>query len=117
MKVYYKQYCKIISQVIKEAKRSMYNNQVINSTNKIKTTWNIIKMETNIRRIKGHTSNKYQNSPEAFNKYFLSAAGEIIQDIKNNVNKNEGPEYYMSKLSQNSFPNIKFKNTSTKEVE
>jgi hypothetical protein len=60
------------------------------------------------------------NSPEAFNKYFLSAAGEIIQDIKNNVkcsNNNEDPKYYISKLFQNSFPNIKFKNTSTKEVE
>jgi hypothetical protein len=91
MKVYYKQYCKILEQVIKEAKKSMYNNQVINSTNKIKTTWNVIKIKTN--RIKGHTSNKYQNSPKAFNKYFLSAAGEIIQDIKNNVNRNEGPEY------------------------
>jgi hypothetical protein len=93
----------------------MYNNQVNNSINKIKTTWNIIKTERN--RIKGQTSNKYQNSPEAFKKYFLSAAGAIIQDIKNNVNNNEGPECYMSKLSQNSFPNTKFKNTSTKEVE
>jgi DNA modification methylase len=82
LKRYYKQYCKILERVIKEAKRSMYNNQVVNSGNKMKTTWNFIKAETN--RIKGHMSNKYQNSPEAFNKYFLSAAGEIIQDIKNN---------------------------------
>jgi hypothetical protein len=41
MKLYYKQYCKILAKVIKEAKRLMYNNQVINSTDK--TTWNIIK--------------------------------------------------------------------------
>jgi hypothetical protein len=48
-----------------------------------------------------------------FNKYFLSAAGEMIQGIKNNVNNIGDPEYYMA----NSFPNIKLKNTSTKVVE
>jgi hypothetical protein len=46
MKLYYKQYCKILAKVINEAKRLMYNNQVINSANKTKTTWNIIKKET-----------------------------------------------------------------------
>ena len=56
---------------MKEAKSYMYNNQIINSTNKTKTTWNIIKAETN--RLRGptiSTINNYQNSPEAFNKYF-----------------------------------------------
>jgi hypothetical protein len=46
----------------------MYNNQIISSTNKMKTTWNIIKAETN--RLKGPTNttiNNYQISPEAFN--------------------------------------------------
>jgi hypothetical protein len=55
--------------VIKEAKRSRYNNQVTNSANKVKTIWNIIKLETN--RLKEHTITKYHNFPEAFNKYFL----------------------------------------------
>jgi hypothetical protein len=50
---YYKQYCKILARVITEAKRSKYNNKIINSTKKIKTTWNIIKSERN--RLKGHT--------------------------------------------------------------
>jgi hypothetical protein len=67
--------------VIKEAKRSRYNNQVTISANKVKTIWNIIKLETN--RQKGNIISKYHNSPEAFNKYFLSTAGEIIQDISN----------------------------------
>jgi hypothetical protein len=64
--------------------------------------------------------NKYQNSPEAFNEYFLSAAGKIIQGIKySNIkdpNNNIDPKYYLSKSFQNSFPNIEFKNTCTKEV-
>jgi hypothetical protein len=97
--------------VIKETKRLAYNKQVINSANKMKTTWNIIKTETN--RAKRCSLIKYHNSPEGFNKYFLSVA-EDINDIKKNVNNIEYPEYYMSKLSQNSFPSIKLKNTSTK---
>jgi hypothetical protein len=52
MERYYKQYCKILARMIKEAKRAMYNNQVVNSANKMKTTWIIIKAETN--RVKGH---------------------------------------------------------------
>jgi hypothetical protein len=51
----YKQYCKILVRVITEAKRSKYNNQIISSTNKMKTAWNIIKTETN--GLKGHTVN------------------------------------------------------------
>jgi hypothetical protein len=43
LKKYYKQYCKILSRVITKAKRAKYNNQIINSTNKMKTTWNITK--------------------------------------------------------------------------
>jgi hypothetical protein len=37
---YYKQYCKILARIITEVKRSKYNNQIINSTNKMKTMWN-----------------------------------------------------------------------------
>jgi hypothetical protein len=119
LKKYCKQYCRILSSVIEEAKMSMYNNQVTKSANKMKTIWNIIKLETN--RLKGHTINKYQNSPDAFNKYFLSTAAEIIQDIRSSNIKgssnNRNPKYYLSKLSCNSFPNIKFNNTATKETE
>jgi hypothetical protein len=68
MKAYYKQYCRILTKVIKEAKRSVYNNQVINSVNKMKTTSDTTKKETN--RAKRPIFSKYHNSPEAFNKYF-----------------------------------------------
>jgi hypothetical protein len=33
------------------------------------------------------------------------------------INDNKNPMYYLSKLSNNPFPNIKFNNTSTKEIE
>jgi hypothetical protein len=48
---YYKQYCKILARLITEAKRPKYNDQIINSTNKMKTTWNIIKSETNKQKV------------------------------------------------------------------
>jgi len=51
----------------------------------MKTTQNIIKVETN--RLKGTTTtntNNYQNSPEAFNKHFLSITEIIIHDIRCN---------------------------------
>jgi hypothetical protein len=105
--------------VIKEAKRSVYNNHVSNSANKMKTVLNIIILEINT--LNGNTISKYQNSPEAFNKYFLSTAEKIIQDIScSNIkgsSNNKNPKYYLSKLSHNSFPNTKFNNTSTKEFE
>jgi len=122
LKNYYKQYCKTLTSVIKEAKRYMYSNRIINSTNKMKTTWNIIKAETN--RLKGPTNttiNNYQNSPEAFNKHFLSITENIIHDIrlknKKGYNINKNPNYYLLSLFHKPFPSMKFKNTSTKEIE
>jgi hypothetical protein len=100
----------------------MYNNQIINSTNKMKTTWNIIKTETN--RLKGPTNttiNNYRNSPEAFNKHLLSISENIIHDIRCNnkqgysINKN--PNYYLLNLFCKPFPSVKFKNMSAKEIE
>jgi hypothetical protein len=132
---YYKQYCKILSRVITEAKRAKYNNQIINSTNKMKTTWNIIKSETN--RLKRSHIN-YENSSDSFNDHFLSIAERIIQSVRHSdtesinanrnpmyvgcsdtesINANRNPMYYMPKISHNPFPNIKFDNTSTKEIE
>jgi hypothetical protein len=63
-KLYYKQYCKILSKVIKEAKKLYYKKIITKSKNKIKTTWNIIHKatgnstnENNIKslRINNHT--------------------------------------------------------------
>jgi len=87
----------------------------------MKTTWNIIKAETD--KLKGHITtniNNYQNSPEAFNKYFLSIFKNIFQDVRctnkqgHNINKN--PNYYLLNLFYKPFPSTKFKNTSPKEI-
>jgi hypothetical protein len=72
---YYKQYCKILARIITEARRSKYNNRIVIYTNKMKTTWNVIKSETN--RLKGQTVSNYKNSPDTFNDNFLSITEKI----------------------------------------
>jgi len=117
LKKYYKQYCKILANIIKEAKT--YNNQINKSTNKIKTTWNIIKKETNrLKRLT--TMTDYHNSPETFNNYFLTISEIIITNIrsnKQNHNTYNSPNYYLLNQPHTVFPNINFKNTSPKEIE
>ena len=122
LKNYYKQYCKTLTTVIKEAKSNMYNKRIKNSTNRMKTIWNIIKAETN--RAKETTDidhNNCQNSPEAFNRYFLSIPQNIIDSIRSNVNQYtytaKNPSCYLANLFHASFPSIKFQNTSTREIE
>jgi hypothetical protein len=44
---HYKKYCKILSDIIKLAKKHYYNKLITNSKNKVKTTWDIIKSLTN----------------------------------------------------------------------
>jgi len=46
LKSHYKMYCKILSNVIKEAKWNNYNNQILKSNNAIKTISEIVKLES-----------------------------------------------------------------------
>jgi hypothetical protein len=39
-------YCKILTKVIKEAKKQQYSKRISTSKNKSKTVWNIVKTET-----------------------------------------------------------------------
>jgi hypothetical protein len=45
-RAFYIKYCKILNNVIKEAKKQHYCRLIAKSDNKIKTTWNIVKRET-----------------------------------------------------------------------
>ena len=95
----------------------MYNNnQITSSANKIKATWNIVKAET--KRLHSPSTNKYQNSPDNFNKYFLSIAEKITCDIRYKNSKCDktykSPTHYLAKLFHKPFPSIQFNNTSTK---
>jgi hypothetical protein len=119
LKTHYKQYCKILARVIKEAKKCTYNNQINKSTNKIKTTWNIIKKETNRHKRLNNVTN-YVNSPEDFNNYFITISENIIKNITSNgqnYNTCSSSNHYASNRPHRVFSNMNFKNTSTKEIE
>jgi len=45
-KFYHKHYCKILSKVVKEAKKLYYKEVITKSKNKMRTMWNIIHTET-----------------------------------------------------------------------
>jgi hypothetical protein len=46
LKKRYRKYCKILTQVNKEAKRMHFNKLIVESDNKIKTVWKIVEKET-----------------------------------------------------------------------
>ena len=45
LKAHYKSYCLVLSKVFKAAKQLYYNYKISKSNNKVKITWDIIKME------------------------------------------------------------------------
>ncbi len=66
-----------------------YNNKLVNSTNKHKTTWNIIKTITNNKKnpnnislmdTDGKTTTHHQTIAEEFNNYYVS----VFDNIMNN---------------------------------
>jgi signal recognition particle subunit SEC65 len=86
LKIYYKNGCKILSKVTKLAKKMNYNNKLVNSTNKPKTTWSIMKTITNNKKnlnnilmmeIDGKITTHYQTIAEKFNNHYISVADNI----------------------------------------
>jgi len=73
----------------------LYNdNQIVDSTNKIKTTWKIVNLETRRKgsnvavdslNIDGRIINNQQLIGNTYNNYFLPKTGNI--DINNNKSK------------------------------
>jgi hypothetical protein len=109
----------------------MYDKQILNSNNKMKTTWNVIKTVTSkkvnnedisLSNIGRDIMDNCQVISDSLNNYFLSVANKINYKVKYNTkigsnNNNRNPLHYLSQSFSNPFPNIKFSNTSTKEIE
>jgi hypothetical protein len=83
---HYKRYCKILSAVIKEAKKLNYADKIKKSLNKNKPIWDILNLETNktgntekinALNIDGNSISDLQEIANAFNKYFLTIAKTI----------------------------------------
>jgi hypothetical protein len=129
---YYKDYCNILTQVINQAKRMSYNKQILNSTNRIRTTWKIINREIH-KKVKkdaiqtifidGRSTNNLYNIVEAFNSYFKKLADNIHSKIKANSepmsSADNGGDYMacMDKAFGSPFPKIQISKTMSVAIE
>jgi hypothetical protein len=86
LRTYYRNYSRILTAVIEKAKRMEYDKCILNSHNKIKTTWGIIKkevgrninqVEINALRINGSKYDDQQKIVEEFTNHFVNIAENI----------------------------------------
>jgi len=99
---YYKDYRQILTKVIKEAKKMEYDKRVLNSTNRMKTSWNLI----NTERSKGMNNQIIQS---------LNIGDEITTDHQTIAYKNNLP-HSMVNASHSSFPSMKFTYTEIDKI-
>jgi len=83
-KVYYEKYCRVLSTVIVVANKVYFEELILKSTNKSKTTWNITNNGNTTNNIATMNINKNSISnplaiANAFNTYFSSVAGNLIK--------------------------------------
>ena len=128
LKEHYKSYCLNLSKVIKPAKQLYYSNKIFKSNNKIKTTCDIIKMETCKNHTKkgtqfinmdGNLITNQQSITNSFNNHFLTVADKITSNIKNDktsLNCNI-PIHCLHKNFKLPCSNMKLKYTTPKEIE
>ena len=130
LKKHYKEYCKVLTRVITLAKKLYYSAKLINSTNKPKTAWNIIKTITNnqnklnktiMMKLEGQLTTDSQTIAEELNTYFISAADNIINNNPPNntikdIKTKKDPLSYLHSAFLQSFTSIKFNNTTTGEI-
>jgi hypothetical protein len=115
--------------VIKEAKHLNYKRQTSNSSNKMKTTWNIVKTLTarnfsddNIHclNVPGTIIRDNQAIADTFNKYFSSITDNIISDrnmISSNTSKNSNNLVnYLFQVYKRPFHKVKINDSTTKEI-
>jgi hypothetical protein len=78
-------YCKILSNIIQEAKKYYFSKQIEKSNNKIKNIWDITRLLTGIKtkhedvhqlNINGNVNHNFQTTTDFFNNYFLFIKGK-----------------------------------------
>jgi hypothetical protein len=88
LKNHYTTYSKILSGVIRAAKKMHFNNLLSRSHNKVKTMWNFVKTEINKQNrsdvpplnIEGSPANDYQELACVFNEYFINVINPTQTD-------------------------------------
>jgi exonuclease III len=126
LKLYYKLYGKVLSQVIIAAKKLYYNRIISKSNNKMKSTWEIInEVKGRIKKDKcinaifvDNKTIKNQNKiANVFNKFFLSIADSIIQNKNTFSNQNSPTSLdYLKNSFGRPFTRMKWQYASTQEI-
>jgi hypothetical protein len=123
-KLYYKQYCKILTKVIEETKKLYYKEAISKSKNKMKTTRNIIHKETsklnnegNISsiRIKDQVVYNQITIANELNSYFSNIAVSI-SDKRINGKEGARPTQNLLKYFNQPFRDIRLPYTSAREI-
>lgn len=118
---HFKNYSKILHKVILKAKKIYFNEIILNSNNKIKTTWNIIKKECGKFRSKEEIYTLVTNNSKTsdtteianiFNKYFLS----ITDNLNITQNNNNNAIDFLKVSVPTNFPNIQIFPTNPREI-
>jgi exonuclease III len=121
LKNHYKLYCKVLTNVIKTAKKLYYNKCISKSKNSAKTLWNIVKTETkkesnkwsfptdNVRR----TLKEYTDLANDFNSYFTSINDRGTND---NIITIEPALKHLQNIFVRPFPNIKLIPVTSTEI-
>jgi hypothetical protein len=120
LKNYYKFYCKILLNVIREAKNYYFSKQIENSKNKMKTIWNITRSWTGIKtknedvhqlNTNGNIDYNFHTIPDSFNNCFIMGRNHGA------FKKNNNFVDYLCLTCNKPFSNIKYQYTSIKETE
>ena len=130
-KNYYERYTKILSEVIKAAKKTHHNKLLTRSKNKVKTVWNIVKTETNKQdsntvpplNMEGKTATSFHELASIFNNYFANATYSTKSDNSDNtltaldnlklIYPKSFPRIYMTPVNEikNIIKSLKLKNS------
>jgi hypothetical protein len=126
LKLYYKKYCLILTKVIHKAKKLYYNNIILRSKNKMKSTWKIINNETRSpHQDMSPTMLKFDDTvignqlkiANILNYYFLTVADASMGNINNGISlTTDNPINYLSKYYNKPFPMIQWQYVSTYEM-
>ena len=121
---YYKKYCKILKSTIELSKKKHFDDLILNSCNKTKTVWNIVKTVTNKRNnhnkiVSMKINNNLTNDPELIgdnlNKFFSSTINSLTHEtLSNDLIQNS--LQYRSNFKNNRKPSFNLKPTSPDEI-
>ena len=107
-----------------------HDKLILNSDNKVKTTWGTIseesgrnkkRSEIQALKIEGKKITDQQTTAEPFNEYFVAIAENVKRQSNNLINDDNNNKdshtNFMDQAFNKPYPNMKFKCTTTNEIE